>query len=59
MNNQSPLILETLVLMRENLRRKRGLWRWETILPLQPVKIGGRAARGWVNQTADLQRIKK
>jgi len=59
MNNQSPLILQTLIWMRENNRRKNYLSRPETISLLLPGKIGGRAARGWINYSADLQRIKK
>jgi hypothetical protein len=59
MNNETPPILQTLILMREHIRRKRSSWRFETISLLLPGKIGGRAADGWINQPADLQRIKK
>ena len=34
-------------------RSKRSFWRSESILPLLPGKIGGQAARGWLNLSAD------
>jgi hypothetical protein len=59
MNKQNPLILRTLIFEQENIRKNRSLCRSEGISPLLPGKIGGRAARGWINHSADLERIKK
>jgi hypothetical protein len=59
MNKQSPLMLRALIFEQQNIRRKKSLWRSETISLLLPGKIGGRAARDWINHSADLQRIKK
>jgi len=59
MNKQSPLILKALMFEQENMRRNRFFCRSEVILPLLPGKIGGRAERGWINHSADRERIKK
>jgi hypothetical protein len=59
MNKQSPLIFKALILEQKNIRRNRFLCRCGGISPLLPGKIGGRAVRGWINHSADRERIKK